>query len=70
MAGIAVELNMMAWYYGGMITMVVGAIYFFGVLFAHQQYHSVEESGNANEMADATAALGWLESRTYMRTAQ
>ena len=47
MAGIAVEVNMMAWYYGGMISMVVGSIYFFGVLFAHQQYHTVEESSTA-----------------------
>ena len=69
MAGIAVEVNMMAWHYGGMLDMVLGSIYFFGLLFAYQQYHDKEENGNATEMADAELALSMLEMRSYMMTA-
>lgn len=40
-------------------------------MFAHQQYHSVEESDTATtaEQNDAESAMGWLEKRSYMQTA-
>ena len=71
MAGIAVELNMMLWMYGGLVNMVLGAIYFLGFMFAHQQYHSVEEdsSSSAAAVSDAESAMSWLEMRSYMQMA-
>ena len=63
MAGIAVEINMMAWHYGSMFLMATGAIYFFGYMFAHQKYHEVEEDTSASlaEQIDAMLAVNTLE---------
>ena len=61
MLGIAAEINVMVWLYGGMISMVVSFIMSLIGMYAYDAYWSVADDSSDSNQANAAIALAALE---------
>ena len=61
MLGIAAEINVMVWMYGGMIDMVVGLVTSLVAMYAYDAYWTVSQDSGDSNQANAAIALAALE---------
>ena len=61
MLGIAAEINVMVWMYGGMIDMVVGLVTSLVAMYAYDAYWTVSQDSGDSNQANAAIALAKLE---------
>ena len=61
MLGIAAEINLMVWMYGGMVDMVVSLIWGLVAMYAVDAYWSDSENTGSSTQANSGTALGMLE---------
>ena len=61
MLGIAAEINLMVWMYGGMVDMVVSLIWGLVAMYAVDAYWSDSEETTSSTAATSATALGMLE---------
>ena len=61
MLGIAAEINLMVWMYGGMVDMVVSLIWGLVAMYAVDAYWSDSENTGSSTQATSSTALGMLE---------
>ena len=62
MLGIAAEINLMVWMYGGMVDMVVSLIWGLVYMYAVDAYWSDADDSTSATQATSATALGMLES--------
>ena len=61
MLGIAAEINLMVWMYGGMVDMVVSLIWGLVAMYAVDAYWSDSENTGSSTQANSGNAKGYLE---------
>ena len=69
MLGIAGEVNLMVWTYGGMADMAIGFISGLVAMYAYDAYWKVAEDDTNSEQANAALAFSGLESDLIHGTA-
>ena len=61
MLGIAAEINVMVWMYGGLVNSVVGLISGLVAMYAYDAYWTVSEDSTSAQQSNAATALAGLE---------
>ena len=61
MLGIAAEINVMVWLYGGLADMVLGLVSGLIAMYAYDAYWQVSEDSTSAQQANAATALAVLE---------